>query len=640
MRLNIDFETRSPVPLKKSGVYPYALHPETGIWCMAYAFGDDEPEVWTPDSALIPPDVIGHVLHGGHVRAWNANFERLIWNMILAPRFGFPKLTIEQLHDTMAEAVAMALPRHLGQCAAALGLEQQKDDVGHRLMLKMSRPKKGGGWHDDPEDLARLIEYCRQDVRTERAIGKLMVPLTKAERETYILDQRINDRGVRIDVPLVQVAQDLVSLETDRANARISEITEGDATSITQVAALTVWLKDQGLAIDNLQKQTVIELLKDDSLPPEVREALLLRQDAGRTSLAKWNKVDDVLCPDDRARGMLLYHAASTGRWAGRLIQPQNFPRPYIPDYQDYVPRLLAGEALDLDLPEGISMMDVLVSNLRSMFVPARGHRFLSADYSQIEARITCWYGGETFRDHEYERMAGAIYGVPWEEIGKDSEERQIGKNTVLGAGFGMGAAKFVDYVYKATGIEPPIEMAQKAIDTYREQKAGVKNYWYTIEGAAKRAVMNPGEVVSLGSIKYVVRSQFLWCILPSRRPLAYALPEIRMRETPWGEMRPSLTAMGVNTYTRKWQRNTLYGGLLTENVVQATARDVMVEGMKRLEAAGYPIVLTVHDEILAEVPDGHGSLEDFKSIMSEVPAWAPGLPVEVEGKEGTRWRK
>lgn len=662
-RLNIDFETRSPVNLKKSGVYPYALDPDTDIWCMAYAFGDEEPELWFPGD-VPPPTVVEHVEAGGEVRAWNANFERIIWNMILRPRYGFPKLLIEQTYDTMIEAMAMNLPRGLGQCARVLNLEQEKDDEGRTLMLKMSKPVGGWKakppyrWYDDPEDIARLGRYCQQDVRTERAIGELLVRLTPMERENYELDQRVNDRGILIDTALVDGALKLIEVETERVNARVSELTEGDAESVTQVAALTRWLQERGVlppdTVDedgnpeenpdaNLQKLTVQGLLSDPSTHEIEREVLRLRADAGRTSLGKFKKVADVLCPDDRVRGQLLHHAASTGRWAGRLLQPQNFPRPFVPDYASYVPLIRAADA------EAIrelhpSVMDVLVSNLRSMFIARPGRRFLSADYSQIEARITCWLGGEEFREKEYEKMAAAIYGVPWEEIGKDSEERGIGKNVVLGCGFGMGAEKFADYTYKATGIRIEDELAQKAVNTYREQKPGVKDYWYKIEAAAKRAVAHPGEVVPCpaGKVRYVVRGQFLWCILPSGRPIAYCLPQIRNVSVPWSETekRAAVTFMGINTYTRRWQRNTLYGGLQTENVVQAIARDVMVHGMRGVENAGYPVVLTVHDEVLAEAPEDYGSLEEFEQIMSDAPTWIKGCPIEVEGWEGDRWRK
>ena len=643
MKLNLDFETRSPVDLKVCGAHVYAAHPGTEILCMAWAIGDGTPQLWTPEQH-IPSAIADTVRDLEEIRGWNVQFERLIWRHILGPRHGMPVPELEQYYCTMAEAAAMALPRSLGKCAKVLSLPVEKDAEGRKLMLAMASPGKDGTYRDEPGDRERLGEYCVQDVVTEKAVAARVLRLPPGEREVYVLDQRINDRGIRVDVPLVKAARKAVKVADKIGNARLAEITNGDVEKATQVQRIKAWVEDRmavvdGWGIPDLTKNTVNDLLAGDDLPDDVREVLEIRRDNGRTSTGKLPKMILGLVLD-RLQGLLGYHAASTGRWAGYRVQPQNFPRPGF-DARPYIPDVLNGDLdmirLDHGLIETVSFM------LRNMLIPSEGCRFLSGDYAQIEARIVNWYAGDMFQDKAYERMAGTIYGVPWEEVGKEDPRRQIGKNTELGCGFGMGWEKFIDYCYKATGERPPEDLARRAVDAYRDKHARVKQSWYETERAAMRAVLNPGSVESVGigvQVRYVVRGQYLWCLLPSGRRLAYALPAIKMRPTPWGEQRPSLTFMGTTAYVRRWHRYNSYGGMLVENIVQALARDVMVRGMKNVEAAGYPIVLTVHDEVLSDVPLDHGSLDEYLRLLTTAPAWAEGLNVEVEGWEGDRWRK
>jgi DNA polymerase len=305
-----------------------------------------------------------------------------------------------------------------------------------------------------------------------------------------------------------------------------------------------------------------------------------------------------------------------------------------VKDVEDLIPALLAGG----DSPG----MEALVSLLRSMVVPAPGHRFMSGDYSQIELRMLAWLSGGTYIDHPYHRMAGRIYDVEWETIEKDTVEYGIGKNAELGCGYGMGWKKYKEYVYTATGTTPDDALAKKAVKAYRDSHPFVIDFWNAVEDTAKQAVLTPGVPHRIGRVRYVVQGQFLWCILPSGRGLAYALPRLKMQETPWGEMRPAIVYQGIDSRkgSRVWGPIQTYGGHLVENIVQAAARDVMAESMPRLDAAGYPIVLTVHDEILAEVPNGTGSLEEFQELLVVKPSWGRTAPIEAECWEGDRWRK
>jgi len=657
--ISIDFETRSTLNLRRSGVYPYAMHPDTDVWVMAYAVDDGPVEVWRPGDPV--PSTFRNPEKVDEYRAWNAEFERVIYAAILAQRYGFPPVPLEKWFDTAAQAAAMALPRGLGQAAEVLGLKEQKDSDGRRLMLQMAKPRRieDDGtiiWWDVPEKMERLVAYCVQDVEVERAIGKVLPPLSKKERWVYIMDQRANTRGFQVDLELVAAAQDVMGVEMERAGERLGEITGYEVTKVTDVNGITSWLKNNGLPdLPNLRKDTVRDLLEDDKVDGPAREVLQIRADTGKTSTAKLDAFQAAAGPDGRVRGTFLYHGASTGRWSGRLVQPQNFPRPEMRDPEKYIRPILED---DVWPPSHPAPAIVVSSLLRSMIVAGPGRILRSGDYSQIEARVIAWIAGqEDLLDlfarggKVYEDMASTIFDKPLEEIAKDSFERQIGKNSILGCGFGMGADRFADQVWEQTGIvldrgdpeEGRPDMAQKVIDTYRAKNHRIKSFWDEIYSAAYSATLHPGKAFHCGRegcIRFKVYQDVLWCTLPSGRHLAYSIPRIEDRMTPWGEMRPTLTYCGVTGPARKWKRVSTYGGHLTENVVQAIARDCMAEAWLRLEIAGYPIIMTVHDELVAEPRAGHGSQEEFERILATRPAWAPDLPIAVEGWEGDRYRK
>jgi DNA polymerase len=658
--LSIDFETRSTIDLRKTGVYPYAAHATTDIWCMAYAF-DDEPvglmsfaanEWWGEQE--VGDDIIHAVEQGIEVRAWNAQFERIIWNDILAPRYGFPPLVSEQVFDTAADAAALALPRGLAKAAQVLGLDTEKDMEGHRLMMQMAKPRKPPKddptrlwWWDDEERRGRLYEYCETDVEVERAIGKRIRKLSDHERKLYLLDQKMNDRGVMIDVPLVVAAQEIVKEGTYRANLEISEVTGGEVASVTKVKDLTRWLQYNGLDVDNVRKDTLRDLLGGD-LPDDVRRALEIRASAGKTSTAKLSAMLHAVGDTERACGLLLFHGASTGRWSGKLLQPQNFPRPTINNVEHFINDVLEGnyDVIDDHHPPIV----VVSSMLRSMLRAAPGHHFKAGDFAQIEARVLAWIAEqndmvEAFAKGSkvYEEMAAFIYGVPVSEIENPSERRQVGKNTILGAGYQMGPKRFKDQAKEQSGMDISEEESKRAIDGYREKNYRIKAFWNAINTAAMKAVSKPGTITSVGrndSVRFVVRGDFLWCQLPSKRFLAYAMPSIREKRTPWGEMRGVVSYMGVDGMTRQWRRHYTYGGHLTENVVSAIARDLLAAGIMRLDDAGYRPLLTVHDEVISEPPNGHGSMEEFLKLLTILPRWAEDLPVAADGWEGERYRK
>lgn len=644
--ISIDFETRSTLDLNKVGVYRYVEESWTDIWCMAWAIGDGPVSVWTPTEPL-PTELLEHVASGASLRAWNAAFERIIWNRILVERYAAPKLKRDRFVCTMAEAANVGLPRSLGYAAFVLGLKQQKDQEGRRLMLQMARPRKMVKgkpiWWDVEEKKLRLYDYCANDVETERGVVPHIPRMKERERSIYIMDQEMNDRGVFIDAPLVQAMKRTTKDALLLANEKIHELSEGMITSVMNHREVGAWVRSAGLG-DNAAKSTITELLLDDGVQGVERSILEIRADSARTSISKLDSIGRTMCADGRVRGLLHYFGADTGRWAGRLVQPQNFPRGEVKNPEQYIPDIMAGRRLENPMP-------ICSSLLRGTFIPTPGHRFLVADYAQIEARVLAWMaeqddlvkrfasGGKV-----YEVMASKITGLPVSEIGKGSEERWMGKQTELGCGYQMGWKKFQKKVRKdaleqlGRVIDVDDNEAKRIISVYRDDKDMIVTFWKTIEKAALNAVRYPGRMFWFGvdqKCAFVYIHRWLWMALPTGRSLAYFNP--RVVEGKYG---PAVNFDGRNSMTGRWETRQGYGGFWTENAVQALSRDLLADAMLRIREAGYKLVLTVHDEIVAEARNGTGSLQEFLGMMEQVPAWARGCPVAVEGFETERYKK
>lgn len=656
--LSIDFETRSTVDLKKSGVYVYAEHAHTDVWCMAYAFDDDDPSLWVMGEAC-PGSVRDHIARGGECRAWNAQFERTIWREIMRKRYGWIGPLDSQWVCTAAEAAAMALPRQLEMAARVLGVAQQKDSEGHDLMLRMARPRRvlDDGtpvwWDNSGGRLDKLYAYCKQDVRTERACVKALRRLTPHERQIYLLDQRNNDRGIMIDRALVEAAQGIASEGFRRAEIGLVELTGGEVTSITNNKMLTNWIREQGVETSGVSKPAVQEMLERD-IDPMVREALQIRSDAGRTSIAKLGSMLACACRDGALRGLLLYHAASTGRWAGRLVQPQNFPRGDISHVTHFIEAVLAGDYEYVDL--FYHPVAVISALLRSMLVARDEHDLIAGDFSAIEARVLNWLAGQEdvlahFRAYDAGDRAHDPYVIMASRMG-EGVGRQTGKAAELGCGFQMGAKKFIDAAWKVYQVRVTKEQARSAVTAYRSSHKKVVDLWYEVERACLDAMAKPGTVFpcSARNVKIVVAGAYLYIILPSGRPLCYAAPraverEVVIEDEEGNEKRFTKVGMeynGVDSLTKQWGTQRAYGGFLVENIVQAVARDLMADAMLRIEAAHFPPLLSVHDEIVCEIENDLplDPLPTFKTLLEVAPAWAQGCPIAAEVWRGTRYRK
>lgn len=702
--LHFDVETRSPIDLTKVGAHLYFEHPETDLWCAAYSFGQEEPAIWRPGEPC-PERVSAHIRAGGVITAWNAAFERLAFRHVLATRYGWPLPADRQFRCTMTESLGMNMPGKLEKAAPAFGLNIEKDDEGHRLMMRMRRPrkpKKGEElapgqylWWDDAERRARLDAYCKQDVRVEAAIGKLVMRLRPIEQELYFLDMAINDRGVYIDKELCEAAERIVEISSARLDEEMHKVTAGQVSSCSAVVQLCDWLDARGVSTKSVDKEHIEDLLIRDDLPNDCRRALELRQEGSKTSTAKIGAMLRRRQADGRMRGNLQFYGASaTGRWAARGAQLQNLKRPEIiggkkdeptpleEQINTMVDYIHIGSSVLIELVYGRPL--TLVSDaLRSMICAPEGRILRSSDFSNIEGRGVAWLAGQedkldAFRAFDagtgpdlYLVAASGIYNVPIKDA---KPHRQIGKVAELALGYQGGPRAFAKmakgYGVRIAQLHGPIW--EMAADEHKEaalagwedrgRKAGMseegwlaseviklawrsKNWkieqlWRDTEAAAIDAMRDPGAVTMAGMVKFRKVGSFLFCLLPSGRGLCYPYPKLREKETPWGEMKHQVIYKSIDQFTKKWGDKAAYGGLLVENITQAVARDVMAEAMLRVEKAGYNCVLTVHDEIVVEDDIDFGSMEEFNALMTELPAWAKGFPITAGGWEGVRYRK
>jgi DNA polymerase len=636
VQISIDFETYSECDIKTAGGYNYAAHPSTEVICMAWAIDDEAPQLWTPDQQF--PDRLAHALmwENAEVWAWNAAFERAVWHHKILWKHDIG-VADHRWNDTAALAATLALPRALGKCAEVLELSDQKDTRGRFLIQRLCKPYRGER-RTDQHLLDELYAYCKQDVVTERAIKNYILkykPMGEHERAVWLLDQEINWRGVGIDVPNVENALDLIIATAERLNASVVDLTDGALSGVGSRAQVMSWCRDQGYRLGGYDKNAILTALADPALPANVRDVLKVRQTLGKASTSKYLAMQNLAGADHRARGVFSYHGAQTGRWAGRGFQPQNLPRPAFKDADTCV------QLFDQRDPELLEMlfgdpMVALSSTLRSMIVPAQGKRLLVVDFNAIEARVLAWLAGEqapldVFASGQciYCHAATSIYGRTITKA--DQAERQIGKVAVLALGYqgGVGAFQTMAAAYR---VEIEDELADEIKVKWRKANKNIVRFWYALEEAANNAVKHRGHAFDAGPITFKCHGDFLFAKLPSGRRLAYYQPRLGNNGLEfWG----TDSRLGG-----RWAKLDTYGGKLAENITQAVARDLLADAMLRVEAAGYPVVMHVHDEIVSEVPKGFGSLAEFEELICQMPDWATGLPMAVEGFECERYRK
>lgn len=684
-RATIDFEARSPLSVVDVGSWRYAEHPLTEVLCLCFRlpyWPEGRVDVWHPafpefgiEAKPFPQELFLWIAQGGLVEAHNAQMERAVWQRICVEKWGWPAVPGSSWRCSAAKACAFALPRSLEEVAIVLDCKNQKDEDGNKVMRRLMKPRKvlkkeqkqylAQGmsqeeinalvlYHFSVAEFERLVLYCQRDVLAEEEVSWHLRDLTPTELRVFQLDGDMNERGVFCDLEGVDAALDIVRQVTGGMTAELPELTDNQVERASQRQRLKDWVNAQGVPLLDTQAVTVETLLNSPyrTLPPKVRRVLEICREVNRSSTAKYVAMAERICRDSRLRGMMIYHGASTGRWTGAGVQPHNFPRGEI---TSNIAMEIAWEAIltrDLEWLEFLygdnSTMETLSHATRGALCAPPGYELFVADFAAIEARVVFWLADQKnalevfYRGEDiYCDLASRIFGRKITKADKD--ERQLGKQAILGLGFGMGAPKFVETCAKY-GITITIAFAKEVVETYRSIYSKVKSLWYAQEAAAIKAVQTR-RTVQCGKISWRVVGRFLHARLPSGRMLSYADPAVVMAPPPWdGPDRPVLTFMAVDSYTRAWTRQDTYGGTLVENLVQAIARDLLAEAMLRVEASGvYTNAFSVHDELVTYAPSGTagtaGTLA-FIDLVTETPEWAEGCPVNAEPWVGHRYRK
>ena len=650
--LYCDFETRSRCDLPSRGVYNYAQDPSTQVLCMSYAFDDEDVQTWTPDQPF--PTRIA--IYNGQIRAHNAAFERLIFWYVICPDFGVPEPALERFYCTAAQARANCAPGSLEDVGRFAGASMKKDHRGAALVRALSIPQANGAFREDAALMREMIEYCEQDVRAMRAFSKAMRGLTDEELLDYHVNERINDRGVRLDRPLAQAAVRYAAAEQEEIETVFREIT--GLTSVRsprmrewvlervgpQAKAMMMVWKDgvQKASIDKTVRANLLAMENPDEVPAEVAEVVQCADDLWASSVAKFERAaslsDD---QDSRVRGAFVFAGGSaTGRASSYGLQVHNFPRKCAKQPELARQALVRGHQI---VPEfGKRVTDVLKSMLRPALIPAEGKSFAVFDYAQIEARVTPWLsmkGEETldvFRQGRdiYVAVAARMFNVA--EAAVTDEQRQLGKVAVLACGFGGGVGAF-SAMGRVYGVHMPESEAKRTVDLWRRANPWAVPFWSDLEHAYTRAIRRPGDVFTAGRVQYMMQGEHLWYALPSGRVLCY--PYARFEEDGVSYAKASWKPAAD---AKEWPRARLWRGLACENIVQATANDILREALRRMDAAGVEVVLHVHDEIVAEV-DTEKSEElaaAMRAVMVTPPAWAEGLPLGASGKVLSRYGK
>jgi DNA polymerase len=658
--LAIDIETYSSVDIRETGAYAYVDAPGFEILLIAYKFDKEEVQLidihgFEEETAAVDfletcyPDFWEGLNNPEVIKtAFNANFERTA----LAKYFN-KAMPPEQWRCTAVYAATLGLPRSLGDVGAALAIQQdkQKDKIGKSLIDYFCKPckptqKNGGRTRNYPEhDTEKwhlFGEYCKQDVVAEQAILDRLkpYPITEDEQELWNFDQRMNDRGICLDLDF---AEGIIQYDT-QYQAEISK----EATALTGLknpnspAQLKKWLSDKlGTDVDSLTKDSVKALIHDCTDEKAIR-VLEIRQAMSKTSTAKYVAMEKAICNDGRLRGILQFYGANrTGRWAGRIVQVHNLPQNKIPDI-DLARELVAEkdfETLELMFGETPFVFSQLV---RTAFIASEGCRFVVSDFSAIEARVISWFAGEewrleVFRTHGkiYEASASQMFHVPIEQIGKGGELRKKGKVAELALGYQGSVGALIKMGALDMGLsESELPML---VNSWREANSKIVKFWYITENAAKTAIKEHRTVKIQHGLEFSYINKILFIKLPGGRKLAYY--DAMIEPNPKGK--EMITYAGVNQETKAWGRLETYGGKLVENLVQGAARDCLAIAMKRVDRAGYNIVMHIHDEMVVDVPnvDTHAA-KTITELMGKDITWAPGLPLRGDTYETVYYKK
>jgi DNA polymerase len=632
MTLWVDFETRSACDLKAAGVYNYAQDASTEVLCMSYAFGEDEVQTWLPSQPF--PEAVRN--HTGMIYAHNAAFERLIFWYVLQINF-----KLEQFYCTASQARANCAPGSLEDVGRFAGASMKKDHRGAQLIRLLCIPP----FKEDPALMAEMIQYCEQDVRAMRSISKALRPLSEDELADYHVNERINDRGVLVDVPLCHAAVKFASDELVEIEQIVAEVTEGEITSVRspkmrqwvidrvgpQALKLMESYKDgeKKYSIDKTVRANLLAMENPDEIPPAVAEVIQCADDLWASSVAKFSRLAGLADVEDhRVRGAFVFAGGSaTGRASSYGAQVHNFTRKCAKSPEDVRVAMVRGHSI---VPQfGKRVTDVLRGMLRPALIPAKGKSLVVADWSSIEARANPWLSncaaGErklaifAQGDDVYKVNAAATFGVAVDQV--TGEQRQIGKVQELACGFagGIGAFAAMGRVY---GVHLPESDAKRMVDGWRRANPWSVPYWQNLEEAYTRAMRNKGHEFSVGRVTYLFDGQHLWYALPSGRVLCYPFAKLETDGVTYAKAawKPAADA-------KEWPRARLWKGLACENITQATANDLLRYALRQLD----DVVLHVHDEIVLETDRPQEMAERLERVMCTPPNWAQGLPLGAE---------
>ena len=650
----IDFETRSKCDLPSRGVYNYAQDISTQVLCMSYAFDDDEVVTWTPGQPF-PAAVANHT---GQIRAHNAAFERLVFWFVLCPDHKIPEPKLEQFYCTAAQARANCAPGSLEDVGRFAGASMKKDHRGSQLIRLLSVPQADGFFRQDQTLMAEMVAYCEQDVRAMRAISKGMRDLSADELADYHVNERVNDRGVRVDVALCNAAIRYATVELDEIQQIVREVTDGAITSVRspkmrqwvldrvgpQALELMTVFKD-GEAKYSIDKSVRGNLLilageNPDEVPPDVAEVIQCADDLWASSVAKFQRAANLADRDDgRVRGAFVFSGGSaTGRASSFGLQVHNFPRKCAKAPELVRAAMTQGGEI---VPQyGKRVTDVLKQMLRPALLAEEGNMLVVADWSSIEARVNPWLSGrgddklEIFRNggDVYKVNASATFRVPVADVTGD--QRQVGKVQELACGFagGVGAFAAMGRIY---GLLLPEPEAKRMVDGWRRANPWAMPFWESLERCYTAAMRHKGKEFTAGRITYLFDGVHLWYALPSGRILCY--PYARLEED---GVTYAKAAWKPAADAKEWPRARLWRGLACENVTQATANDILRYALRSLDAEGFEPVLHVHDEIVLETADPVAAEDAMRRVMCTPPAWAADLPLGIETSTMTRYGK
>ena len=634
------FETRSRCHLKAAGVYNYAQDPSTDVLCMSWAFDDEDVQTWTPDQPF--PESVRN--HKGLIYAHNAAFERLIFWYVLHVDY-----QLEQFYCTATQARANCAPGSLEDVGRFAGASMKKDHRGSQLIRLLSIPQADGTFRQDPALMAEMVAYCEQDVRAMRSISKALRPLSADELLDYHVNERINDRGVLVDVPLCKAAVKYASDELVEIEQIVAEVTEGAITSVRspkmrqwviervgpQALKLMETFKDGEMKY-SIDKTVRANLLNCEDVPPHVQEVIQCADDLWASSVAKFSRLAQLAdVEDQRVRGAFVFAGGSaTGRASSYGAQVHNFTRKCAADPESVRRAMVRGHAI---VPTyGKRVTDVLKGMLRPALIPAAGKQLVVADWAAIEARANPWLSGrgenklELFRTGEdvYKVNAAATFGVAVADVTKD--QRQIGKVQELACGFAGGVGAFAA-MGRAYGISLPEPVAKRMVDGWRRANPWSVPYWSALEEAYTRAMRNKGHEFSVGRVTYMFDGQHLWYALPSARVLCYPFAKLDADGVTYAKAawKPAADA-------KEWPRARLWKGLACENITQATANDLLRHTLRQLD----DVVLHVHDEVVIETDRPEEMAVRLKEVMCTPPEWAKGLPLDAEVAIMSRYGK